>query len=318
MNSAAPKASATDPGRYNLSRIFMLAGLSTWIVAAAQAYRGREPFATWFFLWAWWSYIVFIDGWVYRKRGESLLLSYPGRFLGLALWSAALWLLFEAFNLRLQNWHYLRLPAEAPLRWIGYLLAFATVVPGVLETADLVDSAGLVGEGKVRPLGRKLRVEPAFAAAGAAMLALPLLWPKYFFPLVWGGFVLLLEPLNERWGAPSLLADWRSGRARRFLNLLIAGLLCGGLWEWWNSWSRAQWNYTVPWAGGSKIFEMPVLGYLGFPPFALTVFTLTASALALWQRLPRPARALAAAVCVLFSLGMFWAVDRFTVRSFQS
>lgn len=296
----------------------MLAGLATWIIAAAQAYRGREPFSTWFFLWAWWSYIIFIDGWVYRKRGESLLLSFPGRFLALAAWSATLWFVFEAFNLRLKNWQYVALPAETPLRWAGYLLSFATVVPGVLETADLIDAAGIVREGKVRPLSWKRRVEPVFVGAGVAMLALPLLWPKYFFPLVWGGFVLLLEPLNERWNAPSLLADWRQGKLRRLVILLIAGFLCGGLWEWWNSWSRAQWNYTVPWVGERKIFEMPLLGYLGFPPFAATIFTMTAFAIALWQKTPRPARVLLALAAVGLCIGMCWAVDHYTVRSFQS
>ena len=30
-----------------------------------------------------------------------------------------------------------------------------------------------------------------------------------------------------------------------------------------------KWIYTVPIFGDIKIFEMPVLGYFGFPPFAL-------------------------------------------------
>jgi hypothetical protein len=30
-----------------------------------------------------------------------------------------------------------------------------------------------------------------------------------------------------------------------------------------------KWTYTVPYFGETKIFEMPVLGYLGFPPFAI-------------------------------------------------
>jgi hypothetical protein len=30
-----------------------------------------------------------------------------------------------------------------------------------------------------------------------------------------------------------------------------------------------SWTYTVPYLGNVKIFEMPVLGYLGFPFFAI-------------------------------------------------
>ena len=57
-------------------------------------------------------------------------------------------------------------------------------------------------------------------------------------------------------------------------NLLIAGFICGGLWEFWNFWARAKWIYTVPIVGNVKIFEMPVLGYFGFPPFALECFAM--------------------------------------------
>jgi len=41
------------------------------------------------------------------------------------------------------------------------------------------------------------------------------------------------------------------------------------LWEFWNYWALTKWTYTVPFFGNVKIFEMPVLGFLGFPPFAV-------------------------------------------------
>ena len=34
-------------------------------------------------------------------------------------------------------------------------------------------------------------------------------------------------------------------------------------------WAISKWTYTVPYFGNVKIFEMPVLGFLGFPPFAI-------------------------------------------------
>ena len=37
---------------------------------------------------------------------------------------------------------------------------------------------------------------------------------------------------------------------------------------------RAKWIYTVPGLSDWKLFEMPVLGFLGFPPFALECFTM--------------------------------------------
>ncbi|HKY21562.1 MAG TPA: hypothetical protein VJM31_10105 [Vicinamibacterales bacterium] len=88
------------------------------------------------------------------------------------------------------------------------------------------------------------------------------------------GFIFLLDPINARAGDESLLRDLRGGANDRAINLLIAGFVCGGLWEFWNYWARAKWIYTVPIVGHLKIFEMPVLGYFGFPPFALECFTM--------------------------------------------
>jgi hypothetical protein len=56
--------------------------------------------------------------------------------------------------------------------------------------------------------------------------------------------------------------------------LFAAGLLCGFLWESWNWLAVARWRYHVPYLGDVKIFEMPVLGYLGFMPFAVESFAL--------------------------------------------
>ena len=71
----------------------------------------------------------------------------------------------------------------------------------------------------------------------------------------------------------------------RAINLLLSGLLCGVLWEFWNYWSRAKWIYTVPIMQQWKIFEMPVPGYLGFPPFAVECFTMCVFVRALYASL---------------------------------
>jgi hypothetical protein len=68
--------------------------------------------------------------------------------------------------------------------------------------------------------------------------------------------------------------DLRARRIDRLVNLSLSGFLCGVLWEFWNYWSRAKWQYTVPIMEHLKIFEMPVPGYLGFPAFALECFTM--------------------------------------------
>jgi hypothetical protein len=54
--------------------------------------------------------------------------------------------------------------------------------------------------------------------------------------------------------------------------LLISGVVCGGLWELWNLGARTKWIYSVPYFDEIKIGEMPILGFLGFPPFVLECY----------------------------------------------
>ncbi|KPK87066.1 hypothetical protein AMJ80_12745 [bacterium SM23_31] len=56
--------------------------------------------------------------------------------------------------------------------------------------------------------------------------------------------------------------------------LLLTGLICGLLWEFWNYWAAVKWIYTVPYFPEYKFFEMPVAGYLGFPPFAVECYVI--------------------------------------------
>jgi len=110
------------------------------------------------------------------------------------------------------------------------------------------------------------------------MLLLPFFVPagiaQYLAAPVWLGFIFLLDPINAALGEESLLADFTTGRTDRLKNLIWSGLLCGVLWEFWNYWSRAKWHYTVPIMEHTKLFEMPLPGYLGFPAFAVECFAM--------------------------------------------
>ena len=57
-------------------------------------------------------------------------------------WSVTVWLIFEAHNLALKNWGYVAVIPDGWVRWAGYALAFATVLPGVLLTAQVMDALG--------------------------------------------------------------------------------------------------------------------------------------------------------------------------------
>ncbi|HKY21563.1 MAG TPA: hypothetical protein VJM31_10110 [Vicinamibacterales bacterium] len=97
-----------------------------------------EPFWTWHTPIAWTGYILLVDGILYKKRGNSWLMNHRLEFYFLALVSIPLWLVFEAYNLLISNWHYINLPENLLVRYFGYAWAFATISPGIFLTAELV------------------------------------------------------------------------------------------------------------------------------------------------------------------------------------
>jgi hypothetical protein len=129
--------------------------------------------------------------------------------------------------------------------------------------------------GPVRKFGHWWTVS---MAVGLAFLVIPPLLPykisRFLFGFVWLGVIFFLDPVNYRLGAPSLIAEWEQGRWGRTFALLAGGAVCGVLWEFWNFWAGAKWIYAVPILGDIKLFEMPVLGFLGFPPFCLECYVL--------------------------------------------
>jgi hypothetical protein len=187
-------------------------------------------------------------------------------------WSVAFWLFFEMINLRMQNWYYVNIIGNLYLRWIGYFISFATVLPGMFETYELLGCLNLFSKVIKRAIVFSKFWFSVFPLLGALFLGAPLVFPRYCFPLIWPGLVFLLEPINYRGGTISLLRDWEKGNFRRLLLLLTAGLLCGLFWEFWNFWATSKWVYTIPFFDQIKIFEMPLAGFLGFPPFAVEAF----------------------------------------------
>ena len=242
----------------------------------AGAFAGIEPFATWLYPLAWYPTLALLEAAV-ASRGGRFFLGRPAFLASALAWSVPFWLFFELLNLRLENWYYVFLPRNPAARWLGITLSFATVIPAILVTERLLDSRGIAEETRIRPLGiARGRFLPPL---GALMLALALAWPRAFFPLVWGGFFLVVDPwVYRRAPARSLLGDLERGRPGRVLRLLAAGLAVGLLWEAFNRGARGKWIYTVPGFENLKLFEMPIAGFLGFPFFALEAF-------AAWQAL---------------------------------
>jgi len=251
------------------------------VLALAGAFAGVSVVAQHLTPLCWTGFVLAVDGFLAR-RGASWLRSRPREFALMALISIPSWLLFELYDRpRFWDpagpelwWHYGGLPPW-PWRGVGYAWSFATITPALLLLAELLEPAArrVVGSGVGGRVPKEL--DRLLVAVGAVLAVFPLLWPSpYFAADVWLAWPLALDPLNHLRGRPSLLGDLEVGRRSRPVALMASGFLCGLLWEAWNFPASARWHYTVPFAGDLKLFEMPVLGFLGFVPFALAAFAL--------------------------------------------
>ncbi len=249
-------------------------GIALLALSEILHFKKIDPFYSWFYCFAWWSYILTIDALIYRLKGNSLLLSRTKEFFLMIPWSIFIWLIFEAANLSLENWYYINLPHSLFERWLGYAVAYGTVLPGLFETKEFLESFGLFKKSKVKKIVISLEKHPVLILLGVVCLVSSVLIPQYFYAMIWVGFIFLLEPFNYRWGRRSLLKDLEEGNPREIYLLLTAGLICGVLWEFWNFWAFSKWVYTVPFFEELKGFEMPFLGFLGFPPFAVQAYVM--------------------------------------------
>ncbi|MDE3087866.1 MAG: hypothetical protein KGJ80_00580 [Chloroflexota bacterium] len=224
----------------------------------------------------WLGYILVVDALVAWRTGSSLLTRHPQEFVALFLLSAPVWWLFEGLNNFVLNWHYM--DTEDLSFWRVLLVGsidFSTVIPAVFETTELVSSFRFIERFQTSRRWVMPRALPwTLMYVGAFSLAAIVLAPQVAFPLTWLWLVLIADPLNYLRERPSLLGQIARGDWRLVVALAVAATVCGVFWEMWNYIAMPKWFYTVPFFGFFKIFEMPVLGYGGYSPFAWELYAL--------------------------------------------
>lgn len=301
--------------KQRILRLNLYLGLIVFIMAAILLLLKTPFMKTWFYCFAWWAFILFLDSLNFRIRKSSPLCESTRIFLFSAFISVFVWLILELFNLRLKNWSYHDLPSSAGERWLGYFIAYATVIPAIREISFFIQSF-MKGRGfalfrfKVTPSILRM-----FVLLGFLFIFLGLRWPDFFFPLVWLCFILLLEPLNFWLKNETFLVDQERGNWSRIWSWILAGLVAGFFWELWNFWAGSRWEYSLPYLNFWRVFQMPVFGYTGFMPFALEVFALYQLLLGIYKRIEKriPLRAFIFLGLILFYLLCFHLIDTYTL-----
>jgi len=266
-------------------------GLAIMILSEIALWGGFHPAAIAFTPIMWTGYILLVDGWIWARGYKSLFKSAKLEWPMLALFSILIWVMFEVFNFSAQAWWYQNIPPNPLVKAVVFAWAYATIIPALLRTRSLFATFDFFD----RSHPWNIKFTPFWLAVsfvvGLAFTFIPVMFEHYtanlLVPFVWLGFIFLIEPINYRIGAPSVFRDLEDGKVSFFWQTLAAGLFCGLLWETWNiqaafgTHNGLIWNYNlnkfyhIHIAGRDlMIGKMPILGFLGYPPFIWECFAL--------------------------------------------
>lgn len=220
----------------------------------------------------WWGVLVLMDELNFRRHGDSPMKSIW--FWAMLVPASVLyWLFFEYLNVFFPQWVYAGEPDNSFLRMLLAVSSYGTVIPIVVETMWL-------GHGPIRlPQGLKERERgiwaPISVLIGLQFALLPVVSQNFWLnQLMWLSPLFLVLPFIVPPGEKT-----ERIRLPHFLYAgAIAGLVSGVLWEFFNYRAGAKWTYLI-FPDMFRLFEMPVLGYLGFIPFAWSTL-----AIYLWLR----------------------------------
>jgi len=239
-----------------------------WILSGTRTHWGFFPL--------WLGYCLAMDGLVFWRTGTSLFTRDRRKYVGLFLVSAPVWWIFELLNLRTQNWIYIGADVFTPLQYRFWTtLSFTTVIPAVFGSAEFFASFDFIKRLKRGPvIGTDKLTTAAFFILGWLMLIVMLIWPKIFFPFIWFSLYFILEPINVWLGNRSLARWTAKGDWHPVIALWLGILLTAFFWEMWNYYSYPKWVYHVAWGDRLHVFEMPLLGYGGYLPFAHELYAI--------------------------------------------
>ena len=100
----------------------------------------------------WWGYILIVDALIYRIKGSSLLTVRSKDFILQVFLSVIFWLIFEIYNLHMDNWKYVGWPKNNIELAFGLVISFATIMPAMFLTAELLECTGIFKNLKIAKL----------------------------------------------------------------------------------------------------------------------------------------------------------------------
>lgn len=291
FKKAPPIAKAAKrKGRAGLPSWFWIGGIASLGTLVFTCLHVSKP--AWLNNWAllplWWGCILVLDGLVYhRNEGRSLAATATTELIAMGVLSVSGWLIFEYLNFFIRlNWYYPFASLISHDKFLIYaVLGSSAFVPMAFEWYQLLCTfPGLAVKYKFGPKlswSKEVRIGLLIIAIGG--LAASPYYPNSLFFVVWLAPLIVLAIVLGMLGIWTPFVSIKERGDWSFLlvftpTFLFQGFLLEGA-NWLSvehlanggvkGFNPGYWTYTIPYVNAYHIFEMPLLGYLGYLPFSV-------------------------------------------------
>ena len=280
----------TPPDRKVGLPIWFWLGLLMWGGTLVVLW-GKFSEPKWLLNWAdlplFWGFTLVIDGWVYvRTGGRSIISKAPREILAIGTASVSGWLLFEYLNFYVDdNWIY----PFGNLLPVNEFVLYAVIGSGGLMPMAFEWYTLLLTFKTFRnrfDTGPKINVSRGLKTLLLIICFVGLLatgyLPDEMFFLLWLAPLIILTILLGRMNIWTPFKPIKDGNWTPMLLFALTYLIQGLLLEFQNYFSgvhengelvmthtAAYWTYSIPYVNVYHVFEMPVLGLLGYLPFGV-------------------------------------------------
>ncbi len=270
--------------------IWFWIGLFAWGMAfTIDTLHFSEPkiLVNWTSIPLFWGLTLIIDGLVYvRTGGKSIISIHPQALIGIGTASISGWLLFEYLNFYVDDsWIYPKGNIIHQSEFVIYaVLGSSGLLPPALETYSLLNT--FEGFKNRYIAGPKVKISSRLSTlflitALVGMFTAPF-FPNQLFAILWYSPLVIIAITLEKRGIWTPFTPLKNGDWSYIVLLSMSYLIVGFLLEGFNylsathvngqlgiTYSPDYWVYSIPYVNTWHIFEMPLLGYMGYMPFGV-------------------------------------------------
>lgn len=265
-------------------------GLIMW-AGTLFVFIGKFSEPRWLINWAvlplFWGFTFLLDGLVYvRNNRRSLWNNSPRELLGMGMASIFGWLIFEYLNFFVDdNWTYpkgILLPEDEFT--IYAVVGSSGLMPMAFEWYSLFYTfdkfKNRFSQGPKIIMAKWLKILMLVLSFGVLLVIS--FYPDIMFGAIWVAPLIIFSIVLNELGMWSPFNPIKNGNWSPLLIIALTYFVQGTLCECWNYLSATHvdgnmaytnnpdyWVYSIPYVNVLHVFEMPLLGLLGYLPFGI-------------------------------------------------